>query len=567
MQSLVFKSNLLKLLALSCILPPSSAQSGSLPNVDFIGRSFGLPVPATYDYVVVGGGTAGNTIATRLAQDGRFSVAVVEAGGFYETSNGNLSVIPAYAPYYAGAYPEDTNPRVDWGIVSEPQAALNGRRIHMARGKCLGGSSARNFLFYHHATKDTYARWAQEVGDASYEHEAFKEYFARGVHFTQADNSLRAPNASYTYHGTSASEKGGPLEVTVPNYANPCSSHALEGMLAVGVPRASDFLGGELAGVNWITQTIDPEDMTRSSSETSYLRLALKTTGLVVYQDTLAKKILFEGGKRASGVLVDSAGASYTLSATKEIIVASGAFQSPQLLMVSGIGPRATLSELKIRVVVDLPGVGQNLEDQVFMGISYRVNALTHSALGNPDVRRPAEAEYLTSHTGIIGSVGTDVAAFEKLPEPQRSHLSAATRAALATLPPDWPELEYAFLDGYAGDNGNYIFGTPRDAHNYATLMTMSAAQWSRGRVTVRSNDTADRPVVDPRWLSDPIDQELMVAAFKRLREIAATEPMRAIIIGEEVYPGPGVQMDEEILAALRKAAMTVWHPAATCMT
>ena len=565
MRGLKFALQLLILHALLLVAPVEAIQFPLHNDFSFPGRSFGIPGNATYDYVVVGGGTAGNAVATRLAKNGSYSVAVVEAGGFYEADNGNLSTVPAYANFFVGADPEDVNPRVDWGIVTEPQAAMHDRRIHIARGKCLGGSSGRHFFFYHHASKDTYARWAEEVGDASYEYNALQPYFARSAHFTPANNVLRASNASYTYEGTAFANRGGPLQVTVPNHANAVASYFLKGLSHVGIPAAADFVSGTLAGATYAMVTLDPKDMTRSSSETSYLRLALAKTVLAVYKDTLAKKILFEG-TRASGVLVNTAGRAYTLHATKEVIVSAGAFHSPQLLMVSGVGPPDTLSKYEIDVVAALPGIGQNLQDQLFFGPSHRVNVVTHSALGHdPAFRAAAEATYLAHQTGPLGNGGGDFAAWEKLPEPQRAALSPAARAALASFPPDWPELEYLMFDGYAGDSRNFILGAPRDAYSYATLVAAQAAPLSRGTVSIRSADTADLPVVDPKWLSDPTDRELLLAGFKRAREVLASPAVRSVLVGEEVYPGANVTTDEQILEAIREAAMTVWHPSATC--
>ena len=531
---------------------------------DFLGQSFGIPGNATYDYVVVGGGTAGATLAARLAEHGAHSVAVVEAGGFYELDNGNRSVVPAYANAFTGADPADVNPRVDWGIATTPQPELRGRRVHMARGKCLGGSSGRNFLFYHHATADAYARWAAEVGDASYRYDAWRPYFARSVRFTPADPALRAPNASCAYAGAAFAPGGGPLHVTLPNHANAFSSYLLRGLAAIGIPAAADFVSGALAGAAYAMNTIDPTTMTRSSAETAFLRRALATTRLAVYKDTLAQRILF-AGTRATGVAVETAGLDYTLSARKEVVLAAGAFQSPQLLMVSGVGPRATLARHGIPVVAARPGVGQNLQDQLFFGPSHRVDLPTHSSLARPAFRAVAEAAYRTHRAGPLTNGGGDLAGWEKLPEAERAALSPATRTALARLPPDWPELEYLMLDGYVGDSGNYILGAPRDEFNYAAFTAALGAPMSTGSVTIRSADTKDLPVVDPRYLSDPADRELMVAGFKRARAVLASPAVRNVLVGEEVYPGPNVTTDAEILDAVRAGAMTVWHPAATC--
>ena len=291
----------------------------------------------------------------------------------------------------------------------------------------------------------------------------------------------------------------------------------------------------------------------------------MKETDLAIYHNTLAKKVLFDG-KRATGVRVSTSGLEYTLKANKEVIVSGGTFHSPQLLMVSGVGPREKLSGLGIDVVSDLPGVGQNLQDHVWFGPSYRVNVVTHSALHNATFRALAQEQYLSTQSGIATNGGGDIAGWEKLPHPQRGALSQDARNALAAFPNDWPELEYLMVNAYAGDSKNYIRDAPKDSNNYAAVLAALVAPLSRGKVTIASADTVDLPIVDPNWLGDRTDEELLVAGVRRVRELMDTPIMRSVTIGEEVYPGRNVSTDEQILEALREAAMTVWHAASTCM-
>lgn len=537
-----------------------------LTNFNYLGSSFGVPGNATYDYVVVGGGTAGLTLATRLAQNGSYSVAVVEAGSFYELGNGNYSVVPASATHFTGADPTDVNPVIDWAFVTTPQAGLGGRRLHYARGKCLGGSSARNYFLYQRGTRDAYATWANEVGDSSYEFDAFLPYLERSVDFTQANNSLRFPNASYTFAGAnqSFSTNGGPLQVTIPNYADAFATWLLQAFPQIGVPLASDFVSGRLEGINWAMVTLDPKYMTRSSSETSFLRTAIVETGLITYLSTQAEKILFNG-TRATGVLVNSSGLAYTLSANKEVILSAGTFQSPQLLMVSGVGPSSTLSQFGIDTISNLPGVGQNMWDHIFFGPSYQVNLITHSSLGNPAFAAAATEQFLANATGIMTTAGGDTVGWEKLPKPERDALPKSAIAALAKFPADWPEIEYLMLDGYAGDNENYITGAPQTPYNYGSVVAALVAPLSRGNVTIRSASTHDLPVVNPNWFTDPTDRQLGIAAFKRLRQVMDTQTMRNVTIGEEVYPGRNVSSDAQIEKAIEQIAITVYHAAGTC--
>ena len=320
-----------------------------------------------------------------------------------------------------------------------------------------------------------------------------------------------------------------------------------------------DFVNGKLNGVTFAFRTIDPKDATRSSSETSYLRLAIQETGLIIYHYTLAKKILFDGNK-ATGVQVESSGLPYTLQAKKEVILAAGAFQSPQLLMVSGIGPRATLAKYGIPVLADRPGVGQNLQDHVLAYLGVQTSVVTKSELmHNATFAAEAQEQYVNSAEGILTTLGSALAGWEKLPQPQRDALSPESKRALAAVPSDWPELEYLMLDFYLGPE------MPANTNNYAGLVVAIVAPQSRGTVTISSASTSDLPVVDPRWLSSTVDQEVIVAGFKRLRNVLDTPALRSVTVGEEVFPGRNVSSDTAILEYIRNSALTVYHPACTC--
>lgn len=529
-----------------------------------LGSSFGVPGNKTFDYVVVGGGNAGLTVAARLAEDPSMSVAVVEAGSFYELENGNLSQIPAYDISWAGKDPKDTN-RVDWGFVTVPQEELLDAEVHYARGKTLGGCTARNYMAYHRGTKGTYKKWAEQVGDDSYTFDNFGPYFEKSLHFTPARDS-RAQNASANYDLKTLGNGKGPLSITFSNYANAMSSWVEKGLAEIGIkPQKEGFTTGKLEGSAYVLENIDPDTQIRESSETAFLRPALRNTGLMVYQSTLAKRILFDAKKRATGVVLKSEGRSkYVLSARKEIIISTGAFQSPQLLMVSGVGPKSTLNRHNIPVVADRPGVGQNMWDHVLMGPSYRINAITSSSLADPEFAAEAARLFNEKQEGILTNSGGDFLAWEKIS--RLRSFDNRTRATLdAYFPPDWPEVEYISMSGMLGYQQDYLRDAPNDGYNYATVSTALVAPLSRGIIDIRSADMADPPVIDPRWLSHPADRAIVVAGYKRVREMFATKTLQPILIGPEYFPGPNVTSDEEILDTIRKSVSTVYHAACTC--
>ncbi|ESZ99286.1 hypothetical protein SBOR_0327 [Sclerotinia borealis F-4128] len=540
---------------------PSFAKASSALVPPFAFGKSGLD--ATFDFIVIGGGTAGLVVATRLSQERNVSVAVIEAGGFYEIDNGNLSVIPSDSVYFAGSSPADNNPLVDWSFVTVPQTGMNNRELHYARGKCLGGSSGRNYFTYHRATRQSYKKWASEVEDSSYEFDSFLPYFKKGVNFTPPDNAARPSNASLSYNTSSFDPAGGPLQVSVPIWANPFSSFAKSAFETLGFQSELDFVSGTLAGVQYNMNTIDPGQQIRSSSESSYLRTTA-TASLKVYNGTLAKRILFHG-KTAYGVSVTTDGVEYKLFANKEVILSAGAFQSPQMLMVSGVGPKTILRQHNIPIISELPGVGQNMWDHVIFGPSYQVNVITHSALGNASYLALAEEQYFNNGSGQLGNPGGDLIAWEKLPRPYRDSLSRATLKELDTFPEDWPEIEYLILDAYAGNRSNPIADAPRTPYMYASPAAALVSPLSRGNVTISSADTADLPVINPNWLSHPADQELAIGAFKRIRQLMDTNEMKSVTVGSEVLPGINATTDAEILEAIKNDGTMVFHASATC--
>ncbi|TKA25745.1 hypothetical protein B0A50_05842 [Salinomyces thailandicus] len=522
---------------------------------------------ARFGYVVVGGGTGGLALAYRLAEDGKNSVAVVEAGGFYEQESGNASVVPLYNINYGSTMPESVNqwPSVDWGFVTEPEEGLGGRRLHYARGKTLGGSSALNAMIYNRGTTGSYQNWADLVGDQSWTFENLLPYFSRGIKYSRPDMSLRAANSSVPppANAQAFSPEGGPLQVSYPNFAQIFSSWIDLGMREAGVPEQQDFSSGELLGRQYAPVTVSYPDEERSSSESSYLQTALRSgrENLKVYTHTLAKRVLFNGNKTATGVELETGSfgnvKTYHLDARKEVVLSAGAFHSPQLLMVSGIGPRAQLAAHHIPLLADRPGVGAGMQDHLDFGPVYYTNIAdgTGAAL-DPATSPPLAEEYKANRTGPFTSPGADFIGWEKLPEPYRSSLSATALADLANFPADWPEIEYEVTGAsLAGSDTSRRFGT---------VIVVPVSPLSRGWVNITSRDTRDLPVVNPNQLSHPTDREVAVQAFKRARSFFHTKAMQPVLL-EEYMPGANVTRDEDILQYIEASAFQNWHASCTC--
>ncbi|KAL4937075.1 hypothetical protein BDV06DRAFT_216166 [Aspergillus oleicola] len=449
----------------------------------------------TFDYVVVGGGTAGVTLAVRLAQASH-SVALIEAGKYYEDS-WPLAAIPSADVIPVGSDP-DADFGADWGFVTAPQAGADGRRIHFARGKCLGGS-------------------------------------VPGI-------ATRTSNASVQYDANSFDEAGGPLHVSYSSFVQSFSTWMKRGMAAIGLSEINDFNNGKLAGYQYSL----PDNLT-------------------IRTQRLAKRILFDEHKNAIGVEVaDGFGFRSNLTAAKEVIISAGAFQSPQLLMVSGIGPADQLTAHGIEVVSELQ-VGQNMWDHPFFALSYRVNVGTLTRVANDLFYLGSTfLDYTTKHTGPLTNPVADFIAFEKIPPAHRKAFSAETERGLTEFPDDWPEVEYMSGAGYIGSFTGLMSTQPKDGYQYGSILGILITPTSRGNITLASADTSDVPIINPNWLTTESDQETAIAIFKRIREIFTSDGMAPVIIGDEYYPGNGTQTNAEILSFIQKNVMTLWHPSCT---
>ncbi|KAE8137769.1 hypothetical protein BDV38DRAFT_271076 [Aspergillus pseudotamarii] len=521
--------------------PTSSGQPGVSDSLLRDGR---------FDYVVVGGGTAGIVVATRLAQKS-YTVALVEAGGFYEYQS--LAAIPL-----ADIIPVGSDPRnrfsIDWGFVTENQPGANNRAIHYARGKCLGGSPTRGAM----------EQWATAVGDCSYTFDRVLPYFKRSVHFTPPNQLTRFPNSTPSFDPAAYDPQGGPLHASYSNFAMAFSSWVRLAMNAIGIQDRDEFNLGALLGAQYCTSTIRPQDQKRSSSESSFHET--KPLRLTTYTYVQAKRILFDSQKRATGVLAKGKLGEFTLHAEKEVIVSAGAFQSPQLLMVSGIGPASTLQDHGIPVLADRPGVGQNMWDHPLFAPSYRVRMPTASTVvTSVSYLLTQAANAVIFHQGPFTSPVTDYLAWEKIPSSLRANFSEQTLQDLARFPSDWPEAEYLSTAAYVGNVSKPVLVQPRDGYDYASIVGVLVAPTSRGNVTIRSADTADLPTINPNWLSTETDQEVAIATFKRTRQAFESRAMAPILTGHEYYPGNRVRSNAEILEFVKDNMMTIWHAACTC--
>jgi len=493
-------------------------------------------------------------IASRLSKVA--TVAVIEAGGFYEQDNGNASTVPGLAlgiPFLDTTPSYPRNPLMDWDYVTIPQTAAGNRPIHYAQGKTLGGSSAINTLAYHRATFGAYQRWADLVGDPSYTYPNVLPFFKKSATLTPPNFPKRnTPNATFIYDSSAFDNSlAGPLQVSWAQWVDPTITWIAQAIRSLGLPQSTIGLNsGQLAGSSaYVTTTVDPRTATRSSSRTSYMEKIGVPAGLKVYHHTRARKILFTG-KCATGVQVRTDNTLYTLTARKEVILSAGVFGSPHLLMVSGVGPAALLRRYGVPLIADLAGVGQNLWDQIFFQV---INVVSTPSGPQQAAADPVKAnkQYYEQQWGPLSSVSAYIS-FEKIPASFRNAFSSATKLALNWFPADWPEVEY-IAGAVAGPGGTTL----------GVLSTCLTAPLSRGSVSIQNSDPSTPPVIDLGWLTNPADGEVAVAGLKRARQ--AWNSIASIKLGAEVAPGDAVQTNAQILDYIKNSATQIWHAGATC--
>lgn len=303
---------------------------------------------------------------------------------------------------------------------------------------------------------------------------------------------------------------------------------------------------------------MDGRNQERSTS-IDYLKLDLNGR-LAIHPQTMANRIVFEG-KQARGVEVETGGTRYNISARRDVILSCGALQTPQLLMVSGIGDRRLLSALNIPVVNDLPGVGQNLQDNPGFGLSFAVNVDTAvKVIRNTTRLLSAIDEYNHRRTGFLTSSGADAVSFEKVKDHAAYNLSQKATEDLSDFTADWPEVQYWPLTTWPGQDSQ--------TDSQATFVAGLLAPLSRGNISIRSKHMADPPTIHTGWLTHPTDVEVAIGAVRRMQQFVATEALRPVfgtLDGQDANPKNAVMSDAEILTFIRQQLSTFYHAAGTC--
>jgi choline dehydrogenase-like flavoprotein len=472
-----------------------------------------------FDYVIVGAGSAGATLAARLSDDGESSVCLIEAGPthkHFSVSTPGLLLLNMVTK------------KRNWGFETVPQKGLNGRKGYQPRGKMLGGSSGSNAMIYIRGHKSDYDHWA-ELGNKGWAYKDVLPFFKKAEHYEGGESD---------YHGTE-----GPLHVTHQKEVSPLNQTFLKAAQSLQIPLCDDFNGQDQEGVGLFDVT--QKRGKRWSAANAYLDPAEERKNLTVLTDCLAEKILLEN-KRAIGVQIRTKPGQRTLSARREVIVSAGAFGSPHLLLLSGIGPTDKLAPHDIDAQHVLPGVGENLQDHVDWIANYQGKGSLHKdtiGFSLPGTFNMIKEifKYRKDGTGLLSSNIAESGGFLYLDRGEPA-----------------PDIQLHFIISIVDDHGRKLHW----GHGFSLHVCLLRPK-SRGRVSLASSDSSDAPLIDPAFLEDDRDLEKLYQGARltqRLMQSAAFDDIR----GRPIY-GTEEQDEARLKEDIRNRADTIYHPVGTC--
>lgn len=471
-----------------------------------------------YDFIVAGGGSSGCLVAGKLAMEHGARVLVLEAGG---NDDSPLIRMPAGFVKLLGAE------KYMWFYKSTVQQRLNSREPVVPQGRVIGGGSSVNAMVYIRGQASDYDPWVEATGDEQWGFRSLLAYFKRMEGNNRYNNDL---------HGI-----GGPLKVSDPRQICDLSRIYVQSAQAIGIPFNPDFNGPRQAGTGFFQLTVDNGE--RCSASKAFLRPALSTGRVDVRTGALVHRILIENG-RAVGVAFSEGSAVHEARCEREVLLAAGAIATPKILMLSGIGPHFHLKENGIKTIVDLEGVGQNLQDHTEVPVLAFCKG-EHGYYGQDrginQIRNGLQ--YMLFKSGPVSSNGVEACSFF-----DPDDLSAEAKIQQFCVPSVYLDSDVSSIKPQHG----------------LTLNSCVLRPGSRGSVRLASSNPGDQPLVDTNYFEDPEDLRLSLAGLQRAREILGSEPLRGVI-EREVFPGPGVTSREDLETFAKAYVKTVYHPAGTC--
>lgn len=464
-----------------------------------------------YDYIIVGAGSAGCVLANRLTEDPSIKVLLLEAGP--ADTKREIHIPAAFSKLFQTAN--------DWSYFTEEEPQLDGRKLYWPRGKMLGGCSSINAMIYIRGNSKDYDHW-RDLGNSGWGFADVLPYFKK------SENQERGPSE---YHGV-----GGPLNVSDQRCINPLSLAFVEAAREIGFARNPDFNAASQEGFG--PYQVTQREGKRHSTAVGFLRPVMNRPNLKVQTDAHASGILFEG-RRAVGVSYQQNHGIQQARAEREVILCGGAIGSPQLLMLSGVGPADELRRFDIPVVADMPGVGANLHDHPSIGVIHE--CLQPITLANAE-GLPSLLRYLCFKNGPLTSNVGEAGGFVKMSSSSET-----------------PEIQFHFAPGYFKNHG---LETIKE-HAFTFGPTLVRPQ-SKGFIRLRSSNPLDSPRIQANYFADARDLDLLVDGIKLTRKIAASRAL-ATYKGRELYPGPDIQSDDALRSFARKMVETLYHPVGTC--